>query len=70
MNYFERQAAIALEHHSELTYEQLHRQVMLVLREVERDTRHEACTLASELVNKIMNIDTPKYRAQQQENGG
>ena len=55
-DYFELMADVALYGHERISPEQLRRQVILALKEVERDARHEAASLASELHGNIMNM--------------
>ena len=56
MSYFDRIADFALHEHDRITPEQLRRQVLLALKEVERDTRHKAAGLAMALHGEIINI--------------
>ena len=61
MSYFDRIADFALHEHERITPEQLQRQVVLALKEVERDTRHKAAELAGALHREIMNM-TPNAK--------
>jgi hypothetical protein len=54
-DYFEQMADIALHHASEVAPDQLRRQVLLILKEVERDTRHRCAEMASALHGEILN---------------
>jgi hypothetical protein len=53
--YFERMAQQALHEFERVSADQLRRQVMLALREVERDTRHRCAEMASNLHAEIFN---------------
>ena len=59
-DYFERMADLALHEFERVTPEQLRRQVLLVLRDVERDTRHQACDRVADMERQIMNMEPPK----------
>jgi hypothetical protein len=54
--YFKKMVDQALYEYESCTPEELRRQVMLALTEVERDTRHEAAELAHRLSADIHNI--------------
>jgi hypothetical protein len=56
MTYFDKMADLALHDSDRISPEQLRRQVLLVLKEVERDTRHKAAGIASALHAEIMNM--------------
>lgn len=58
--YYERMADCALHEYERCSPEQLRRQVIMVLKEVQRDTRHRASELASELACDMMSIIPPK----------
>lgn len=54
-DYFERMANQALHCVNEVTPDQLRRQVLLTLKEVERDTRHRCAEMAGALHGEILN---------------
>ena len=56
MTYFDKMADMALHEHDRITPEQLRRQVLLALKEVERDTRHKAAEIASHMHAEIINM--------------
>ena len=53
--YFEKYADTALHEHDRITPEQLRRQVILALKEVERDTRHRCAEISSVCHGEILN---------------
>ena len=54
--YFERMALQAMNVYKLLSPEELKRQIILVMKEVERDTRHRAAEIAMSNHSEIMNM--------------